>query len=118
MTSAEKIKELETQLGLIAHELKSSKTREGYLEESINNDEEIRQELLGHIKLRRDLASSIMSILKLSAIPIGDPAMNGNLVVPREAFNLIERYLLRIEEQYYVIPSTPKSTPKSKKDTQ
>ena len=117
MTSAEKIKELETQLVLVNHELKSSKTREGDLKESINNDETIRQELLGHIKLRRDLASSIMIILKLSSKIVGPPTQE-SIYIPCEAFHLIHSYLERIEEQYYVIPSTPKSTPKSKKDTQ
>lgn len=117
MTSAEKIKELETQLGLIAHELKSAKTREGYLEETANNDETIRQELLNQIKLRRDLASSIMIILKLSSKIVGPPTQE-SIYIPCEAFHLIHSYLERIEEQYYVVPSTPKSTPKSKKDTQ
>jgi len=117
MTAAEKIKELEVQLGLANHELKSAKTREGYLEETVNNDETIRQELLGHIKLRRDLARSIMMILKLSKKVLGPPTQE-SFYIPCEAFHLIHSYLEAIEEQYYVIPSTPKSTPKSKKDTQ
>lgn len=117
MTSAEKIKELETQLGLIAHELKDAKSRGGYLEEAVNNVETIRQELLDQIKLRSDLARSIMTILKLSSKILGPPTQE-SFYIPCEAFNLIQSYLERIEEQYYVIPSTPKSTPKSKKDTQ
>ena len=113
MTSAEKIKELEAQLVLVNHELKMAKDRDGYLEESINNIETIRQELLGHIKLRRDLAHSIMIILKLSSKIVGPPTQE-SIYIPCEAFHLIGSYLERIEEDYYVIPSTPKS----KKDTQ
>lgn len=118
MTSAEKIKELERELGLVNHELKNWKDRDGYSRITIDNDQIKIGELQDQMKLRRDLATSILSILKLSAIPIGDPAMKGSLVITREAFTLIEKYLLRIEELYYLIPSTPKSTPKSKKDTQ
>ena len=114
MTSAEKIKELEVKLGLVNHELKMAKDRDGYLEETVNNAEEIRQELLGHIKLRRDLAHSIMVILKLSSKIVGPPTQE-SIYIPCEAFNLVHSYLERIEEDYYVIPSTPKSTSKSKK---
>ena len=117
MTAAEKIKELEVKLGLANHELKDWKDRDGYSKITIDNDETIRQELLGHIKLRRDLASSIMIILKLSSKIVGPPTQE-SIYIPCEAFHLIHSYLERIEEQYYVVPSTPKSTPKSKKDTQ
>jgi len=117
MTAAEKIKELEVQLGLANHELKRAKDLDGDLRKTMDNDETIRQELLGHIKLRRDLASSIMMILKLSKKVLGPPTQE-SIYIPCEAFNLIHSYLEAIEEQYYVIPSTPKSTPKSKKDTQ
>lgn len=113
MTSAEKIKELEQELELTNHELKNWKDRDGYSRETIDNNQKIISQLQDQMKLRRDLASSIMTILKLSTQRLGQPTME-SFYIPTEAFTLIDTYLRRIEELYYIIPTTSKS----KKDTQ
>jgi hypothetical protein len=113
MTSAEKIKELEGEMFLINHELNKWKDQDKALRETINNDEKIISELQDQMKLRRDLVSSILTILRLSTQRLGQPTME-SFYIPTEAFTLIDTYLRRIEDLYYIIPTTSKS----KKDTQ
>ena len=111
MTSAEKIKELERELELVNHELKNWKDRDVHSRETINYDHTIISQLQDQMKLRRDLASSILTILRLSTQSLGAPTME-SFYIPTEAFTLIDTYLRRIEELYYIIPTS------SKKDTQ
>lgn len=113
MTSAEKIKELEAQLGLANHELNNLKDRDEYSRVTIDNDQLIITELLDQIKLRRDLARAIMTILKLSTQRLGQPTME-SFYIPTEAFTLIDTYLRIIEE--LSAPSSKSTPSKSKKD--